>query len=393
MNPETYAFSHQNFREYLAARALGELSDSEIVQTVLAQAQNPWWEEVITLTFAYKHLPRSKRDLLLQALLEHEFVVLAGKCAVDAGTRLPQPQRQQVQEYLLAQMIDKTQPPQARLAAGDILDQLGWLPPDLNQWVRCPGCGDDGQDLLVMRYPVTNQQFALFIEAGGYDEPLYWGGKDSVAWNERINNFGYDESVDCPRYWRDAGFGREKQGYPVVGVSWYEAQAYAGWLTALLSLALEDETQISTAEKALIQDLLAAGARQVKLPTEQAWVQVAGGEDNDRYPWDEPGHSTTDKEEVVKRANINEAGLNRTSPVAMYPDGQSVPYGLNDLAGNVFEWTDSWYDDEQKSRVLRGGSWIYDLRFARVSFRGRSLPDLRSNSFGFRVVSPVGSGF
>ncbi len=227
VNPETYAFSHQNFREYLAARALGNLSDAEVVETVLREAENAWWEEVILLAFAYKPLPDSKRKLILQALLEHGHTVLAGKCAADAGRRLLLPQRKQVQKQLYTQMVNGKVPPQERLAAGDILDQLGWLPPDLNSWKRCVATADDRRDLLVQTYPVTNAQFELFIQAGGYDDPQFWDGAESVAWQTRLNNFGKNDPVHCPRHWRDVRFGRERRGVPVVGVSWYRLSLMA----------------------------------------------------------------------------------------------------------------------------------------------------------------------
>ena len=73
-----------------------------------------------------------------------------------------------------------------RHEAGLTLDSLGWLPPDLNSWVRCAGCADDGGDLLVGKYPVTNAQFELFMLAGGYESPAFWGGKKSAAWRWRM---------------------------------------------------------------------------------------------------------------------------------------------------------------------------------------------------------------
>ena len=103
----------------------------------------------------------------------------------------------------------------------------------------------------------------------------------------------------------------------------------------------------------------------VRLPTDAEWLRLAGGEregKKERYPWDVPGSGrVTDerrgRDAILARANTAESGIGGTSPVAMYPLGESKPHGLWDVAGNVWEWIDSWYDKEQRGRVLRGGSW------------------------------------
>ncbi len=140
-----------------------------------------------------------------------------------------------------------------------------------------------------------------------------------------------------------------------------------------------------------MRDLLAAGASTVQLPTETEWVRLVGGDAEQRYPWDNPKSGvTTDLAEIKRRANIDEAELNKTSPVGMYPQGRSWPHELHDLAGNVWEWTNSWYDKKETSWVLCGGSWHYSLRYAHVSIRDAySSPHHRSNHVGFRLVAPV----
>jgi formylglycine-generating enzyme required for sulfatase activity len=76
----------------------------------------------------------------------------------------------------------------------------------------------------------------------------------------------------------------------------------------------------------------------------------------------------------------------------MYPQGSSRPFGLQDMAGNVWEWTASWYSEKQGGRVLRGGSWYYNQGRARVSIRASSTPDYADYNIGFRPVAPVDSG-
>jgi iron(II)-dependent oxidoreductase len=89
----------------------------------------------------------------------------------------------------------------------------------------------------------------------------------------------------------------------------------------------------------------------------------------------------------------------------LFPNGVS-PFGLHEASGNVWEWTTDWYKvyeggDEKASadfgvkfKVVRGGSWNYDSRFARCAYRYRLVPVSFDNTLGFRVLSPVSiSGF
>ena len=99
------------------------------------------------------------------------------------------------------------------------------------------------------------------------------------------------------------------------------------------------------------------------------------------------------KAAILARANTSESGIGGTSPVAMYPLGESKPFGLWDVAGNVWEWTDSWYDKEQRDRVVRGGSWDNHQDVARPSVRSWDDPDFSNLDLGFRLVSPISSGF
>ncbi len=396
IDPDTYAFAHKNFREYLAATALVRQTDKKMLQAVLAHAGDSWWEEVILLASAHDALSEERRELLLTALLEAGHLVLAGQCAVDAGTRLPAPLREQIKNQLYAQMIDGQRKPPERYEAGLQLDALKWLPPDLNEWVRCPACADNRQDLFVQKYPVTNQQFELFIKAGGYDNPTWWGGEKSTAWLWRMKEHPESrgqEPVSEPRFWQSDDFGRARRGFPVVGVSWYEAMAYAVWLTDLLRRARAQDETLTVEERQLIEPLRETGGQTITLPTETEWVRLAGGDAANRYPWDKPGQPvTTDVAEITRRANVAEGGIGKTSPVSMFPQGASHPFALMDVAGNVWEWTNSWWDEKQGRRVVRGGSWNYSHWSARVGFRLDHYPVNSNYNIGFRLVSPIGSG-
>ena len=149
-------------------------------------------------------------------------------------------------------------------------------------------------------------------------------------------------------------------------MSWYEAVAFCLWLTARLSYT-------------------------VRLPTEFEWQQAAtGGDIGKEYPWGE-WHDG--------RCNSSESHLNRTTTVGLYPHG-TWKDGPLDMAGNVFEWClnkfaqpiDISIDQPRVRRVLRGGSGLLESEACRTSNRQSSPPELRYDSFGFRVSRPSSGG-
>ena len=305
--------------------------------------------------------------------------VLAGRALADMGPRgVTKETRRRVLDALRETMQDlgpdkqtPNEPPvipvRTRYDAGEVLDELGWLPGDLNVWVRCPGTAEGGSDLLVMKYPVTNAQFERFVQAGG----------------------------TATRRWHQCRRGKERCGYPVVGVSWHEAVAYAAWLTDVLERALAGDEMLPTEDRALVADLLAAGGGEVRLPKDEEWVAMAGGvQDKGRFPWDPPdGPPTEEEEAVLARASTVESGIYDTKPVAMYPLGISQPFELLGLAGNVWEWIDSWFvvDQTLRLRVLKGGSWMNDRDSARCVALFGLDPDISLGIIGFRLVSPIRS--
>ena len=232
---------------------------------------------------------------------------------------------------------------------------------------------------------MTNAQFARFIAAGGYENPKCWGSKRSDAWRWRTTkhpSYRGEDPVTQPEYWDHPRFGKNRRGYPVVGVSWYETMAYCAWLSELLERLRAGE-ELKPAQRSLIAGL-PEDAAVVRLPTEEEWIAAAGGEEEERFPWSPEWHKS--------RANTDEGGIGGTSPVGMYLSGQS-PSGVWDMGGNVWEWMASWYDEEHQYRALRGGSWHYDQWYARVRVRLRGVPGYSHFPVGFRVVaSPAGSG-
>jgi len=196
------------------------------------------------------------------------------------------------------------------------------------------------QPFQMAQYPVTVAQWRAFVEA----------------------EEGYDLLIRKPRGWSpDRQPGRDNQ--PAVNVTWVEAVAFCQWLSDRLGCA-------------------------VRLPTEWEWQQAATGADpQNQYPWG------PDWDESL--ANTYESNLGRMLAVGLYPSGKSKQ-NVMDLSGNVWEWCLNQYDQPKQTkvggearRVLRGGSWYYNLDFARCAARNNSVPDNRSNFIGFRLVCCV----
>jgi len=413
-----FGFFHLTFEEYLAARQMARQRAEERREMLRKHWEDPRWHEVILLAAGQLGIVEARRDDVsdcIEDLLQMEpydvenagrQVVLAGRALADMGLRsVTNRTRRWVLDALRETMQDldpETKHPhdppripvRTRHDAGEVLDELGWLPDDLHAWLHCPGAADDGSDLMAMKYPVTNAQFERFIQTSGYENPAYWGGERSEGWRWRMEGkrLWSSAGTDEPEYWQHPRLGKERRGYPVVGVSWYEAAVYAVWLTGLLRRVRDGDPDLPDEDRQLVADLLKAGVTEIHLPTEGEWERMAGGvADGDRYPWDPPqGPATRDEAAILARANTAESGINGTSPVAMYPLGARQSFGLMGLAGNVLEWTAT---EESGDRVLRGGSWRNFRSGARCGIRYWYGPLASDYSIGFRLVSPVGSGF
>jgi formylglycine-generating enzyme required for sulfatase activity len=193
-------------------------------------------------------------------------------------------------------------------------------------------------DYFIAKTPVTNAQYAAFVEATGHRSPDHWeGGK----------------------------LPRGKEDHPVVWAYWDDAMAYCRWLARVTGKAY-------------------------RLPIEAEWEKGARGTDGRIYPWG--------NEWDPKRCNSKEDGPADTTPVGVYPQGAS-PYGLLDMAGNVWEWCHSLFkpypydpndgrEHPQASgrRLMRGGAFNYNEKFVRCAYRYRNDPLNRRSNLGFRLV-------
>lgn len=400
----TYGFIHLTFEEYLAAQGIaqrGQLDVENTVKTLCEHLTDPAWHETTLLTVGYLGIVQRNRRTaaaVVEGLLEAAVppdergwnVVVAGQALRDVGPAgVTESCRQRVLEGLVGAMQDADVAPVYRRQAGLLLGWLGWQPDDpstgsgqgLDEWVEIPAgpflYGDEGEKRVIERsyrigkYPVTNAQFARFVEARGYDDEGWWS-EEGLAWRAGASDDQLPEpwphwaklrppkQRNRPMWWDDPEWANPL--VPVVGVSWYEAEAYCRWLTEELRKAG------------------ALGENEVaRLPTEEEWERAARGTDGREYPWGQDFD--------VARANldIGERSAKGTTAVMTYPGGVS-PDGVWDCSGNVWEWTASWYR-KGEFRVLRGGSWLTNYgRYVRCSSRDINPPANFDDDYGFRVL-------
>lgn len=409
-----FGFFHLTFEEYLAARQIARQRVEERRGMVKLHWRDPRWQEVILLTAGQLGIIESKTgdvsDLLVDILDEEpqtpqDFgrpALLSGRALIDIGPRsVNQNTRRWIEDNLLltAQDLDPdtrrpNKPPRmpvlTRAAAADALDELGYLPQELYDFIPLNGFTEP---IAIGRFPVTNEQYRRFLEDGDFQAERFWTGYPKYAHTEKLigdwGSAGYqwlrsthkdphwspDGKRLYPRYWHDPRLGISRRGVPVVGLTWYEANAYCKWLAEKWSTL--QEGRLNPAPLPV----------RVRLPLESEWIAAAGGgEPRERYPWDVPGEKpTTQASEIIARANVSESGINRTTPVWMYPDGQS-PLHVWDLGGNVWEWQANTYDKDLDVLALRGGSWRYSQHDARLSVRSYDPPADQWSFAGFRVV-------
>lgn len=217
----------------------------------------------------------------------------------------------------------------------------------------------------ISKYPITNAQYARFVEAGGYQQTWWW---TTLGWQARTHGWAWNGAAWAasgrpwtePRYWHVPEWNRPNQ--PVVGVSWFEAHAYCQWLGGV------------------------TGTR-IMLPTEQQWQRAAQGDDERIYPWGHTWNGECCHHAVAPRH------ADHPAPVTAYEALGASPFGVVDMAGNVWEWTGSAHGTTLQSlygsevRCVRGGAWhdTHQLDFS-VTYRTGYHPNYAGNDIGFRCV-------
>jgi formylglycine-generating enzyme required for sulfatase activity len=388
--PGEYGFIHLTFEEYLAGMAIalrGQGDCRPIVDYLSAHVGDAAWREVSLLAVPYlgiiQQLDRVAGEVVEALAAEQpgapgEAVVLAGQAVLDAGTTgVPPRSRRAVTEVLVATMQSAEVKPTLRREAGLILGNLGWRPDDLDAFVAVPpgpflyGDKEEPREIpqryWIGKYPVTNAQYARFVEDGGYQRRDLWSEE---GWQDKGRR-------EQPRYWDDARFNNPL--VPVVGVTQYEAAAYCAWLTAQFHASRI--TFHVWQNGCLETPSLDPAALVARLPTEEEWERAARGTDGRRYPWGDAFETW--------RANMKESapeeGWLYTTAICTYPQGVS-PAGAWDMGGNVFEWIASKYETGSSFIVLRGGSWFNDEDWARCASRSGNYPDVFDSNYGFRAV-------
>lgn len=325
------------------------------------------WEETAVLLAGLSGNPSRLVEAIVQA-----NPVLAGRCLAESGAVVDEAVRSQVQEALLKTMRDVEVALRVRIAAGNVLGDLGdprfGGPYLLPEFITIPagpfmmGSNEyegelpihpvDLGEYAMARYPVTNAQYAVFVEATGREPPRHFQGNHPPP---------------------------GKGNHPIVNVTWRDAVTYCEWLSGETGLA-------------------------VRLPSEAEWEKAAGWDEKRQkkleYPWGDGWDE--------RRCNTEELSIWDTTPVGIFPHGAS-PYGCLDMAGNVWEWTISLWGDywlfgsefkypydpadgrenleagDHALRVLRGGSFSRNRYAAGCAVRLWFAPYDRHRFDGFRV--------
>jgi iron(II)-dependent oxidoreductase len=212
------------------------------------------------------------------------------------------------------------------------------------------------------RFTVTNEQYQAFVNGGGYEQLEFWHEEALPALLDFVDQSG----LPGPKYWYDGQYKLGDQHLPVVGISWYEAWAFARWVGKRLPTDAE---------------WTKAGS----WPVESAPGRIA----QRRYPWGESFD--------VRRAHLFGSGNTGPVPVDEFPGGVSVG-GIHQLIGNVWEWTatplvelgDSTLHVSESVISIRGGAFdTYFENQATCHYQSGEQPLSRRANIGMRLALPM----
>lgn len=274
-----------------------------------------------------------------------------------------------LQPEQFARAMDALQAGMALVPDGDVMLGQSEEPPDDGEPDEEDATAQPGrmvrvQRLFLDRYPVTNRIYFEFVAGGGYEQMSFW---DEAIW-PAVLDFVDRSGAPGPRFWVDGCYLQGQENHPVVGVSWYEAVAYARWV----------------------------GKR---LPTDAEWVKAGSWpvpvsdtvSVQRKYPWGD----SMDR----KLANLWGSGLEGIVDVDQFADGVSVG-GVYQLIGNVWEWTSSNYRAgehpagtltlEVPMKSIRGGAFdTYFDNQATCQFQSGETSIARRHNVSFRLAVGV----
>jgi len=282
--------------------------------------------------------PRDELEALLQlsTLDRLEPVTALGQALVKDNGADPA-YRTAVVQALVTLLSSGEGPNRSRMELGEVLGHLGdprlATPAESTYWVKL---SVDDHPLLVGRFPVTVQEFVAWLDQGGLADDSVWSDPGK-RWRDTRRTL-WTDLANAP----DAAH-LVVPNQPAIGVTWYEAEAYANAHKARL-LSLDER------------------------------MQVMRGDGNRPYPWGQPFGQ--------RNANTREEVMGKPSAVGLFQRDQT-PEGVYDLAGNVAEWTSDEADEE---RVIHPGSWNAPSMSAWAKARALVPPKTRSADLGFRIA-------
>ena len=363
------SFYHMSFQEFLAAERLVLLNpyEDKLQEVFRQRAEQSGWRSTLSFLFANRVAQpgwQAGVNLLekLMAVIDTtnvaeslglvRSIVDAFDILLNRDLKLQTPLITRFYEIwlaVIAQKIDlKTRVELVRImghigasrVADDLSNSSAWVTVGAGMYLY----GDDKElfaidrSFMLSKYPVTNRHFARFLEAGGYANRSLWLD-DGWTWRKENN-------IIEPKYWHVAKWNGATQ--PVVGVSWWEADAFCRWSNC-------------------------------RLPTEREWEAAARGSHGSSYPWGDKWYDGI--------CNSGEIELSVTTPVGIFSRSSAI-CGAEDMAGNVWEWCADWYDPEKRGygRALRGGAWNRNALNCRSANRNFYQPSDRDRYCGFRVA-------
>jgi dienelactone hydrolase len=226
-----------------------------------------------------------------------------------------------------------------------VLDKKGSIPAGMARVAGAKTDVGELHDFYIDKYEVTNKQFREFINSGGYRNKKYWKQKfikdgRELTWEEAVKGFVDQSGQPGPATWQAGDYPEGQGDYPVSGISWYEAAAYAEF-------------------------------RGKSLPTGQHWGMARG----EHTPLIELGV-------LAGFAFFDRfSNFNRKGPVPVGSLDGITSYGAFDMAGNVREWC---WNETPKGRMIRGGAW--DDNTYMFGDPSQAPPMDRSAKNGFRCV-------